>query len=210
MVDVNHGVYSQRGEQRVAYNWFRDHPAPEGKQRRFLDIGAWTGMIFSNVYSLALNGWRGVCVEASPQCFVKLMGTYRTNVHVSVVCAAVCKERGLTEFHATEDALSSTSTQHRDVWANRYNVPFQSIYVCRVTIKDILHAFPGTFDFVSIDVEGGSWELLKSIDWALFGASLICVEHDGARAEIRAAAARYGFDVVYETEENIMLGKRSL
>ena len=209
-MDLNHGVYSQRGEQMVAYKWFRDHPAHQGRQQRFLDVGAWTGLEFSNIHALALTGWAGVCVEASPPCFVKLMATYRTNRHVSVVCAAVSTERGLTEFYSTEDALSSTSGRHRDVWARRYNVPFQAIYVCKVTIKDILRAFPGPFDFVSVDIEGGSWELLKSIDWALLGASLICVEHDGAQPEIHRVAAEYRFDVLYETEENIMLGKRGV
>ena len=56
---------------------------------RFLDIGAHDGVFVSNTRRLAELGWRGVCVEASPYVFPKLVDTYRDNPNVELVNAAV-------------------------------------------------------------------------------------------------------------------------
>lgn len=207
-MDLTHGVYSQQDEQHAICRWFDELGPPAKKPRRFLDVGAWTGIVFSNTYALSLRGWAGVCIEPSPLPFAKLMRAYRTNPRVALVNAAVDVEPGLVAFHVTEDAVSSMNDAHRDIWIKNYSVPFQTVWVCRITMKHVLRAFPGGFDFVSIDVEGGSWHLLRSIDWALLGATLICVEHDGAVDEIKRTADEYGFDVVHTTQENILLGKR--
>ena len=66
-------MFSQRDEEQVILDHFGDRVGT------FLDVGAYDGITFSNTHALALKGWSGVCVEASPSCFVKLMKILRTH-----------------------------------------------------------------------------------------------------------------------------------
>ncbi len=60
-------MYSQNDEERVILELVGD-----GKGR-FLDIGAFDGVMFSNTRALVERGWCGICVEPNPFTFLKLL-----------------------------------------------------------------------------------------------------------------------------------------
>src|SRR6266566_887458 len=89
-----------------------------GRIGRFLDIGAFDGLTFSNTRCLAELGWGGVLVEPSPAAFVHLMKGYEGNPNVELVNAGLAPVSGLFRFWAntkdglTADAMSSFNSKH--------------------------------------------------------------------------------------------------
>lgn len=201
--------FSQNSEQEHILKHF------EGRTGRFLDIGAFDGRTFSNVYALSQLGWEGVCIEPSPTAFVALMNTYTTfdekgnpssfNPNVRLVNAAMSyKETGLVDFADSKgDAISTTDAAHEVKWSKV--VKFQHIYVNTVTIREILRIFGEKFDFISLDVEGTNLEILQTFPLELMSPSLICIEHELKFDEIFNFCK--GYKEVHRNGENIILKK---
>ncbi len=173
---------SQFGEgQRIV-----DHFA--GRVGRFLDVGAFDGVTFSNTKMLADMGWSGVCVEPSPPAFCHLMKTYRDNPRVQLVNAAVVPNSqaraGVRRFLCNTpdgnaaDALSTFEQRHADKFA--VGNPFREIFIPFIAWIDIKYhvrqvAEWTDFDFVNLDVEGLNAAVLRDMP---FRPELICVEYD--------------------------------
>jgi len=119
----------------------------------------------------------------------------------------VMMECGLSRFWDTADALSSFSPKHVQVWRDKANVPFRQMWVAHVTFQHLLESLPGPYDFVSLDAEGFSVDLLKMLDPARVGARLVCIENDGRVPEVKEWGVTFGFHEVHRTEENILMGR---
>ena len=145
--------YSQSGEQDIILRWAGT------KVGRFLDIGAGIATEFSNTHALFHLGWTGVCVEPSPYLFDDLLKTY-AETGVECVNAAITSESyGLLRFHYSRgDYLSSLDASQRERWPD---VGFESYWAAAIPLSYVLDKF-GAFEFVSIDTEGTSIELLES------------------------------------------------
>jgi len=198
--------YSQSDEEARILEFFGDRTG------RFLDVGAFDGKTFSNTYRLAEKGWSGVLVEPNPTSFVEMLKNYHDNPKVKsenmmFVNAAVAPARGFAEFYMTDDAISTLDAKHRDMWHNRHDVPYRTGHVYVVTMSDLLSTFSGFYDFINIDVEGGNWELAKTIDFGATGASLLCIEHESKIEQIENYCSQWGFERVHVTDENIILGR---
>ncbi|MDP2607283.1 MAG: hypothetical protein Q8S00_32500 [Deltaproteobacteria bacterium] len=59
------------------------------KKGNFLDIGAYTGIKFSNSRHLLENGWSGTLIEPSPSVFPKLKELYKDRKDVLTINAAL-------------------------------------------------------------------------------------------------------------------------
>lgn len=163
-----------------------DHFA--GRIGRFLDIGAFDGVTFSNTRGLAELGWSGVCVEPSPPAFCHLMRNYEGNANVRLVCAAVGggslggADIRLRTLHCntldatSADMLSTLEDSHR---AKFEHYPFRQIQVVVIDWDDLLLDMgltePGDLQFVNIDVEGINQEVLESMP---IRPEMVCVEWD--------------------------------
>lgn len=164
---------------------------------RYLDIGSYDGKTFSNIRALAERGWKGVCVEPAAYPFDVMVCDPPPGA--TLVNALVSDERGLTAFHYSRDALSTTSQAHRDRWADR--VTFTPVYVAAITIEDLLERFPGPYRFISIDTETTSMSLFRKIVPLLdsLETEMVAVEHDGETPHIE------GWRSVYRSGENEIL-----
>lgn len=170
---------SQYGE----HEFILDHFA--GRTGRFLDIGAFDGITFSNTRPLADLGWSGVCVEPSPPAFCHLMRNYEGNPRVELVCAAVWPvydASSLRYMHCntadawSADMMSTFQEAHRNKWAGH---PFRGIWVAGMCWDDLLSRIDkgvaGTFQFVNIDVEGVNGRVLDTMPIL---PEMVCVEWD--------------------------------
>lgn len=170
---------------------------------RFLDIGSFNPTTFSNVRALYESGWSGVMVEPSPEPFLSLLKEYGNDERVTLICAALGFERGLTKMYATADATSTTDQEHFDKWKSICKFD-GSFWVPRVTLADILNQF-GAFDFVSIDAEGISASLFLALMQTAMRPQCICVEHDTREVELLSVAGPRGYRLVYRNGENLVL-----
>ena len=181
--------YSQFGEQAVILKEL----AHFGRDGRFLDIGAADGRQYSNTLALAERGWGGVCVEANPHMFTRLLATHEDRPSIQCVLACLYHQRGLVKFFhsstgrgkkvADGEFVSTTEDANRVKWQAR-GVKFTPLYVASVTPGELLAQFPQHFDFVSIDTEGTSVDLWMDLFQRDLGVTVWCIEHDGRAREV--------------------------
>ena len=173
----------------------------------FLDVGAYDGKTFSNTLRLVELGWSGVCVEPSPTVFPSLLKLHANNERVTLVNAAVAPHNGFLEFwDSGGDAISTTDPAHLEKWKTGYNAKYSKLMVYTITFQDLLTQFGTLFEFINLDVEGVSADMLMLLPLqSLTDCRVLCVEHDGKLHEIQAYAGRFGFQYVHHNGENIIL-----
>lgn len=193
-------MYSQRNEEEVILRIF-----PEGVGH-FLDIGAYDGKTFSNTRALAERGWSGVLVEASPTCFVQLAKNFEGFDKVVLVNALIGIGSGLKPFWNTPDAVGTTEHQHYEKWKSA--ALFQQIYLNELSVADLLRFFPSPFQFISIDTEGTTKNILYALDIPKLSPRLVCVEFDDNLVELTNYFLSVGYEVIHQTEENILARKK--
>lgn len=174
-------------------------------QGRFLDIGAFHPTRLSNVRALYERGWSGVFVEPSPGPLRTLLEAYGRDERVSVIGAAVGLERGLIEMHVSDDAYSTSHSEHYETWKDEGGF-YGKLLVPRVTIEDLIDRFGG-FSFVSIDAEGLSVDLLHRLLATPMNPACICVEFDNRLVEAIKAGQDRGYRVVDANGTNLILAR---
>lgn len=198
-------MYSQDDEERHIVEYFGTGVG------RFLDIGAYNGVSFSNTHRLAELGWTGVCVEPSRNPFDSLKQLYRGQDRIQCINVAVSTNPdGLVEFWETDDAVSTTDPAHRELWSKK--ATFRSVKVTNWHINTLLREHPGPYDFISIDTEGTSAKLALTSDglWPLtvWGAQMICIEHDNRIGELEDYFISRGFKQKLLTPQNLLFARR--
>lgn len=179
---------------------------------RFLDLGALDGRIGSNVLRFAELGWAGVAVEASYRNVGDWLRLYRSYPKIQLVHAAIGVEGGLTRMWDTQDqSLSTCSTRLQNRGKGR-EVDVNCLIVSSFTIRDLMSLFPGTFDYVSIDIEGWTIPVLQTIPFDELETRALCVEwfHEDVFGEDEPAAIReilkpFGFRELAKTPENLVM-----
>jgi len=228
-------VSSQNDEDQIVSGYFE-----QGERRfvgRFLDIGAYDGVSCSNTLALIKAGWSGVMVEGSTAAFQALLLAHGKNPSLTLVHAvmAVGQTGKLVEWWENSEALegelkgrahpgmASTTVKEQyqrvmeftpdrdDAW-NKFFVP--SLTPC-----SLIDAFPGPYDFVTIDTEGTSLDLLAETDLESLEVKVVCVEHNAESGyawrsgpDERARAIRQlsvqGFtEVLFDNGVNIICGR---
>ncbi len=206
-------MYSQRNEEQYILEACKDAP-----RRRLLDIGAFHPTVFSNSRALIEQGWGAVLVEPSPVPMRNLVEEYGNAKRfrpgcvedaglpdqcIHLLCAAVGLEPGIVTLQITDDAVSTQ--QVTDAWRERGGY-IGAMTISQVTLAQLFNWY-GDFDFVNIDVEGGSTDLfLNLLTYEMFPAC-ICVEHDGRIVEITKAAQERGYKIAYISEENVVVSR---
>lgn len=199
---------------------------------KFLDIGAWHPTIFSNTRALFDQGWSGVLIEPSPGPFLNLVracsncgdvplelygerkerlcekcgsNRYGYDPRIVLICAAVGLDTGLVKLHITDDALSTSDEESYSKWEDKGGF-FGTYYVPQITLEDIISQF-GPFDFVNIDSEGTSVDILYRLLKNPMLPKCICVEHNERMIEIAPWAEAAGYKIVHLNGTNLVLAR---
>lgn len=202
--------YSQNDEERVILEYFGDKPG------RFLDIGAYDGIGFSNTRRLLENGWSGVYVEPSPENVLQLIkNSLPYSDRVQIVQAAVSVRRGLARFHIDtypDRGWSSTISPALLELGSVMRPLALQVWTAVISMHDLDGPELGPYDFISLDCEGEDMHILQymiSNDIMLDDCRMICMEchspHE--RDEIKGLLARLGFLYIYDTRENVLMAK---
>lgn len=190
--------FSQHGEQEHILKFFGE------RKGRFLDIGAFDGVTGSNTRSLAELGWSGVCVEANPFNFPKLIANKLPLVQC--VNAAVMAEAGLVKF---ADAQGQCGTCLEKPFLPD-GLIVRAYHVAAITPAMLRRELGGDFDFISLDVEGVDLEVLQELAPLAENAKLLCIEDsipcrpfDAEHySQLRLAAAALGLSKVIARTPN--------
>jgi len=193
-------MYSQNDEEEVILRYAQDL-----LPRRFLEIGAYDGITFSNTYALYQQGWEGVYVEADPECFEKLIRNFPDGSRRRLINKCVGSYTGKVTFYVSNGMVSTTSKRHRDIWAG-CQTPYYEVVLDMIDFAELLKSAPGPYSFINIDVEGIDIDILRQIDPVPLETKLICVEcnYQEERQAYRDCLNSKGFKVVHETDENLI------
>lgn len=155
--------YSQWGEQKIILDFFGDYVG------NFLDIGAYDAVTESNTRALSDKGWSGLCIEASPINFAKLLDNckYEENNKVIAFNAALSAKSIPVKFFERFGQLSSST--------NKINFTSQ-YYINGITSDQIVDYFGDKWDFLSLDIEGSELDVLPTMSKLLKNVKLVCFE----------------------------------
>lgn len=172
--------YSQHGEDALLLQIFK-------KPGYYVELGAVDGVHYSNTYSLELNGWTGLLIEAHPDHFAKLAKNRPNSISIH---AAVADREGIIPFYATpRGSLSTFDKDQRDYFIkNRSEVTADSYTEHQVraasttTLLDEARA-PKIIDIMSIDIEGAELPALMGLDFEAYDVRVLIIEKDLARSK---------------------------
>lgn len=226
-------MYSQFEEEKHILAAMIDRSGP-GK---FLDIGCWDPITFSNTRALVERGWSGVMIDPAPGPFLELLRQCtkcgesvdarlheRYGERKQVECAKCGAERygfcnRLTLIQAAvglapgfmrlcaTDDALTTSDEKSRKVWEKDGGFYGWITSPVVTLDQIANQFGG-FDMVSLDVEGYSAELFLQMLKLGWQPQVVCVEIDNRLEEICAAATPLHFNLVYSNGTNAVFVRK--
>lgn len=176
-----HGYYSQCGQdQWILESIFENQPTGF-----FVDIGAHDGITFSNTLKLEQSGWNGVAFEPNPSVFEKL----HANRNCECIHSCVSSKQGTVLFRKItgySEMLSGMVSTYAPKHLQRMNLEInlhQGAYEDIEVPSIALHSFftnkkINVVDYMSMDVEGGELDILKSIDFSSVLIKVIGIENN--------------------------------
>ena len=150
-----------------------------GKSNGFyVDIGAHHPFKYSNTFKFFLKGWQGVNIDAMPESMV-LFDKYRTR-DINIEQAISDKQEKLT-FHVFNDhALNTFDYTNAIKYENSeyFKIIGKKQLETKALGELLERYFPDgkSIDFMSIDVEGYDFQVLKSNNWVKFKPLFILIE----------------------------------
>ena len=157
--------YSQQGEdEHLLHSFFK------GKSGGvFIELGALDGVLYSNTkfYEDTL-GWKGILIEPVPRLF-EMLKHNRPGCELYQV--AICDQQGEVEFVGDDAYAGSVQTYGKELMEARQNeskLPSQTYSVPAKRFHEIVsHERVPSVDLLSVDVEGGEFEVLSTFDWEI-------------------------------------------
>ncbi len=202
-----HGFAGDFGQDR----WVIEEVFHRKRGGYFVDLGAYDGYIASNTYVLERRfGWKGICIEAHPVLFKKLLRNRRCRC----VQACVAAEEGTAQFLEKASAWGGIVDQYpagRRAQLMKFLRPrqlldgdnYRTMTVKTVPLASVLreNGAPRTIDYLSLDTEGSEYDILRTFPFDEFRFRAISVEHNRVernRAAIRALLVKNGYRFVRE------------
>ena len=197
-------MFSQRDEEKYIVKYFKQHGLRN--HGRFLDIGAWDGITFSNTRQLALQGWGGVLVEPAPSLHGVLEKLYWNNPKIKIIEVGIGLKRGVLPFYDfCGDAVGTFDKKHAKLWEEKGKRKWEKKKIEVITVNDLLSHVGYDFDFINIDAEGWSVDLLGAFDLnKLEKLKMICVEFEHKEKIIEILVSKHGFRLLHQTAENMI------
>lgn len=166
--------YSQWGEDIVLTGLF------SGQKRGFyVDVGAYHPFHYSNTALLYKRGWRGINVDPNPASIVlfKMHRADDRNLNYGV-----SEEAGEKPYYIfNHQSCNTFSKAQKEVMQKKSFIRFlEERPIACAALQQIIdaHAKGKTIDFLNVDVEGMSMEVLRSLDFNKSVPKVICVEDD--------------------------------
>lgn len=168
---VNSGIsYAQCGED-IIIRWLMG--ILKKREYSYFDIGANDPKVLSNTYLMYKSGNRGILVEPNINVCKKLK---RVRKKDTVLNCGVAEQKGkLTYYLMDNNVLNTFSKEEAERCVKYGNKIIGKREIEVITINEILEKY-GKVDFLSVDVEGKDFEIIKTLDFKRFAPLVICME----------------------------------
>lgn len=167
----------------------------------FVEFGATNGISLSNTYLLEKSyNWIGIVSEPAKSWQESLKKNRKCHIDLRCVTEYSGEE---VEFNETTDSIYSSLEKYslldnhsqKRFEGNKYTVP-------SISLNDLLSSYkaPRDIDYLSVDTEGGEYEILSALNFAEWNIKIITVEHNFAskRSKIHQLLTSHGFHRVLE------------
>jgi FkbM family methyltransferase len=165
--------FSQEGEDLILLKYFKNK-----KCGFYVDVGAHHPFRFSNTNLFYKKGWSGINIDATPGS-MKIFNKYRSR-DINIEVPVSNSNKKINYYIFNEPALNSFSSKlsnDRDV-NTKYKIK-KIIKLKPEKLSRILDKYipkNKMIDFMSIDVEGYEYEVLKSNNWEKYKPTYLLVE----------------------------------
>ena len=175
----------------------------------FVDVGSYNGVTWSNSYALEKYlDWNGICVEANPDAFKELEETRSCEkvnccVSSSELDIIFRKVSGYAEMLSGILSLFDSDHINRiDKETEAHGGSYEDIVLKSRKLSDICKKTKRV-DYLSVDCEGGEYDVLNSLDWKSIKPTLISVESNEIPRESDIKARDLLTDKGYKKEVKI-------
>ena len=158
----NEKYTSQSGQDKIIKNFFFNNK----KKGYFIEIGAYDGIMGSNCYYFEKYlDWNGIAIEPSPNQFEKL----KKNRSCKLINKPISEKQKEVDFFEVEQGLTMMSGIYdnnfisEELIKNDPNSKFKTTKLLTTTFEENI-SHETEIDYISIDIEGGELNVLKSID----------------------------------------------
>lgn len=169
----------------------------------FVELGACDGVMFSNSHYFEKSlGWNGVLIEPNPYFYEDLKKNRKCNISNKLCDGEAGKEIDFLIAGPISGVLNDKS----GYWVKQ-NLNNQKIKLTTTTLSDVLDEFhsPYKIDFLSLDVEGSEYNILKTFPFDKYTFHFMCIEHnecyDGSenKNNIRELLISKGYTLIKES-----------
>lgn len=182
--------YSQEGEDMILKMIFRNH-----KKGFYVDVGAHHPKRFSNTCLFYKQKWRGINIDAMPGSMQIFKRFRPRDINLEM---AISNKKETLKYHVfNEPAINTFSREFAQEKEGQKN--YRVLYkkdIQTYTLKEVLNEYlpeNQMIDFLSIDVEGLDFQVLKSNDWDQYRPSVILIETIGSSLENVMCSEIYNF-----------------
>jgi len=170
----------------------------------FVELGAGDGVSISNSYYFEkVLGWKGLLIEPNPNLYselVKNRGCFTSN--------KLCWEsEGVEVDFLLAGVLSGILGENPGYWIKQ-NINNSRVKMKTSLLSKILEEFdcPREMGFLSLDIEGEEFSVLRTFPFDVYNFDVICVEHNAGwdgpehREKIRDLLIGNGYYLALEEE----------
>lgn len=192
--------YSQDGEDMILKSFYEKRKHYKGF---YVDVGAHHPLRYSNTFFFYNRGWKGINIEPTPTAITPFRILRSRDINLNIGVAS--NPGDLTFYCFNEPALNTFSEETAlavDKKDNKYKIT-KRVNVPVLPLRDILNTYLPAgvkIDFLTVDVEGLDFDVLKSNDWDRFSPEYLLVEGHIEFEEV------FNYDIYqYLTEKNYKL-----
>ena len=173
----NENYFSQSGQDKIIKKYFfKDY-----KNGFFVEIGAFDGLEGSNCFHFEkFLDWKGIAIEASPTQFDKL----KKNRKCKLINKAVSTKVEEVEFIDIVEGFKQMSGINNIKYKENFirakkneKTKFNKEILKTSTFSNVI-SDNFDIDYLSIDIEGSEFEILKTIDYEKYDIKVISVENN--------------------------------
>ena len=146
---------------------------------RYIDLGCFHPLRWSNTAGLYLLGWRGLNVDANERLIAEMRSVRTEDVSV---CTGIAASDGVFDFYSIGIGASSTIDEEHKTTRESKGAPVKGVTQIQcVPIMTLLraHLQPeqlAQYEYIDIDLEGLDETVVAQIDWDWLPVKLVTVE----------------------------------
>ncbi len=191
--------YAQNKEDIILQGFF-----PDSNKGFYVDIGANHPIKLSVTKLFYEKGWRGINIEPNSYLYDLIVSDRKNDMNLNIGIADRATTLVMREY-PEGDGLSTFEKESQKSYENKSSEyhKFTAKHIDRKVIvrplRDVLAEYAGnkTINFMSIDVEGFEYEVIKGNDWEKYRPQVICIEANHIVKDWRPLLAKANYILVF-------------